>query len=191
MKNLLKTILFSAIIFVLMGCGFSQKTTLDEFPADQTKISSETESTYPVETEDTAQSYPVEEIHNTEIPGYLLPGFVTSTPDVSMVNIIISEVKHENGVEIITIENRGESTQDISAFMVYSPALDERKILTQKLILDPGGTYHLYNGTDTSAYPYEQRWLQQTILNDAMDEVWLTNDSARIIYYFVYYPPVP
>lgn len=191
MKTFLKITLFSAIIFGLIGCEIADTTPLEESPVDNTKMSSEAESTYPVETEDSTQSYPVGEISKTEMPGYLLPGFITSTPDASLANIIISEVKHENGVEIITLENIGESTQDISAFMIYSPALDTRKILSQNLILDPGETYNLYNGPDTSAYPYEQRWLPQTILNDAMDEVWLTNDSARIIYYFIYYPPVP
>jgi|GEM_PF-1160666 hypothetical protein len=191
MKLSIKIFVFGLIIISLMGCSEAKTPSPDEPPNDQTEYSEETEIGYPISPEgSTNQGYPLENNESTEIPAYLLPEFITATPDPALVSIIISEVRHENGLETIVIKNIGEEQQDISAFMIYSPAIDDRKILPQNIVLDTGDTFMLYNGPDTSAYPESQRWLKETILNEALDEVWLLNDAARIVYYFVYYPPV-
>jgi hypothetical protein len=192
MNTTVKMLLIGLIIATLMGCSNLETATPDESTSGQTEFPGETELAYPVNTDDMSnQAYPLENRENTEIPAYLLPGFSTATPDPAMVDIIISEVKHENGLEIIVIKNIAEKTIDISSFMIYSPAFDDRKILPQNLFLESGDTFELYNGPESSEYPESQRWLTQTILNQALDEVWLLNDAARIIYYFVYYPSVP
>ena len=191
MKTIVKTTLIGMIIATLIGCSNTKTVTPEEFTANQTELSEDTESAYPANTEEmTDQAYPLENRENTEITAYLLPGFSTPTPDPAMVSIIISEVRHENGLETIVIKNISDETMDISSYMIYSPAVDDRKILPQNLTLESGETFMLYNGPGSSEYPESQRWLTQTILEQALDEVWLLNDAARIIYYFIYYPAV-
>lgn len=191
MKTFLKTVLIGMIIATLIGCGNTNTVTPDEYTINHTELPEDTESAYPVNTEEmTDQAYPLENRENTEIPAYLLPGFSTPTPDPEMVSLIISEVRHENGLETIVIKNISGETMDISSYMIYSPAVDDRKILPQNLTLESGETFMLYNGPGSSEYPESQRWLTQTILEQALDEVWLLNDAARIIYYFIYYPAV-
>jgi hypothetical protein len=65
-----------------------------------------------------------------------------------------------------------------------------RKILPSNLILEPGESFVLYNGPELEKYPEDQRWLDESVLTEVLDEVWLTNAAARIIYYFVYYPSI-
>ena len=120
----------------------------------------------------------------------MIPGFVTMTPDADLSSIIVSDVKHEGDVESIYITNISADTHDISKYMIYSPASDARKILPNNLILEPGETYVLYNGTSLENYPVDQRWLDTPVLTQALDEVWLTNSAARILYYFIYYPSI-
>lgn len=137
-----------------------------------------------------SNAYPVETAQETQVPAYMVPGFITSTPDASLSSIIVSEVQHKDGVESISIKNISPSTQDISAYMIYSPKLDVRKILPSDLILEPGDSFVLYNGANLDKIPEDQRWLEAPVLTEVLDEVWLTNAAARIIYYFIYYPSI-
>lgn len=152
-------------------------------PADQTA--------YPVPGGYTeSETYPLLEAQQTPVPAYLVPGFITNTPDAALVSIIVSEVQHEEGVEIIYIKNISSTSQDISSYMIYSPKLDVRMILPSNLILQPDETFALYNGENLESYPESQRWLAEPVLTETLDEVWLTNSAARIIYYFIYYPSI-
>lgn len=189
MKFYRKIALLLLLIIVVAGC--SPKQT----PAPQS-----TEPAAPVLPELTTypitgayvepNAYPIGTAQETPVPAYLVPGFITMTPDASLVSIIVSEVQHEDDVEIISIKNISSSTQDISSYMIYSPKLDMRKILPSNLILEPGESFVLYNGADLEKFPEDQRWLDAPVLTEALDEVWLTNAAARIIYYFVYYPSI-
>ena len=93
-------------------------------------------------------------------------------------------------METIYIKNISSTSQDISNYMIYSPKLDVRMIFPSNLILQPDETFALYNGENLENYPEAQRWLAEPALTDTLDEVWLTNSAARIIYYFIYYPSI-
>lgn len=189
MKTTGKIAIWVIVIGLLVSC--SPKPT----PAPQTTPSAATplpvNTTYPVSGGSVESStYPVGGQQATQVPPYLVPGFVTMTPDAKLNSIIVSEVRHENDVESIYITNISSTNQDISNYMIYSPAKDVRKILPSNLILKPGESYILFNGADLSSHPADQQWLDTPILTEALDEVWLTNSAARILYYFIYYPSI-
>ena len=183
----LKLLLILLFLGILTGCGAPALETAKPMVTLENPM----DSLYPIETESNINSaYPIDEPKVNGTPAYMLPGFITATPDASVVSIVVSEVRHENEVESIHITNISSEPQDISAFMVYSPKLDLRKILPNNLVLNPGKSFVVYNGADTTNYPEGQRWLDTFILTDVLDEIWLTNNAARIIYYFIYYPSV-
>ncbi len=122
-------------------------------------------------------------------PGYLQPGFITPTPDPALVSVIVSNVEHEGQLEKITLKNISNQRQDIGAFMLFSPELSDRFVLPVDLVLDPEETFTIYNGA-ADQLPQEQVWLEQPILTQPGDEVWLVSRSGAIEYYYIYYPPV-
>ncbi len=189
MKTFSKFSMLLILITIIAGCS-SKPTAVPQNTAATGSTSPEM-TTYPVPgTFVENNTYPLQADQETPVPAYMVPGFITHTPDASLVSIIVSEVQHEDGVESIYIKNISSVTQDISSYMIYSPKLDVRKILPSNLILEPGDTFVLYNGADLGKFPEDQRWLDAPLLTEALDEVWLTNGAARIIYYFIYYPSI-
>ena len=189
MKTFSRFTMLFILITLIAGCS-SQPTAAPQnsTPAESTL----TEMTaYPMPGAFVQNNtYPFQAEQETPVPAYMVPGFITMTPDASLTSIIVSEVRHEDDVESIYIKNISSTTQDISSYMIYSPKLDVRKILPSNLILEPGETFVLYNGPDLENYPEDQRWLDTPVLTEALDEVWLTNSAARILYYFIYYPSI-
>lgn len=189
MKTFRRIVLLLLLIVIVAGC--SSKTTPVPQSTETTAPASPEQTAYPIPQAYVEPNlYPVGTGQETPVPAYMVPGFITMTPDASVASIIVSEVQHEDNVETIFIKNISSSTQDISSYMVYSPKLDVRKILPSNLILEPGESFALYNGADLEKFPEDQRWLDAPVLTEALDEVWLTNAAARIIYYFVYYPSI-
>ncbi len=179
------------LIFVILIAGCSPQATQVPQSTTPTTLPSPELTAYPVPgifVETT--TYPLGAEQETPVPAYMVPGFITMTPDANLTSIIVSEVRHEGDVESIYITNISSTTQDISSYMIYSPKLDVRKILPSNLILEPGESFILYNGADLEKYPVEQRWLGEPVLTEMLDEVWLTNSAARIMYYFIYYPSI-
>lgn len=123
----------------------------------------------------------------TPTPGYMGAGFVTATPDAVQSPLIIASVQHEANLEIFTIKNIGQQAQDIGGYMLFSPNIAESYMFPVGLTLASGDTYTVYNGA-TEGKPQEQIWLDAFAINEPMDEVWLLNRAARIIYTFIYYP---
>jgi len=189
MKNLSKFLILLILTILVGGCS-SQSTSAPQNTA--TAESNLPEMTaYPVpDTYVDPNAYPFQAEQETPVPAYMVPGFITMTPDASLTSIIVSEVQHENDVESIYIKNISSDTQDISNYMIYSPKLDLRKILPSNLILEPGESFVVHNGADLEKFPVDQRWLDAPVLTEVLDEVWLTNAAARIVYYFIYYPSI-
>ncbi len=189
MKTISKILIKLTLVLVLSSCSLQ---STQEPQNDTTPLVPESETTpYPITNNLTEGStYPIPNQQETEVPPYLVPGFVTMTPDANLSSIIVSDVKHEGDVESIYITNISSETQDISNYMVYSPALDVKKILPSNLILEPGESFILYNGANLDNFPVDQRWLETPVLTEVLDEVWLTNGAARILYYFIYYPSI-
>lgn len=189
MKTFRRFALLLLLIVVIAGC--SPKPTPASQSTEPAAPTSPELTTYPIpETYTEPNAYPFQTEQETPVPAYLVPGYITNTPDASLVSIIVSEVQHEDDVESIYIKNISSTTQNISSYMIYSPKLDTRKILPSNLILEPGESFVLYNGADLEKFPEDQRWLDEQVLTEALDEVWLTNSAARIIYYFIYYPSI-
>jgi len=188
MKTFCKFLLLVALTILIGGCK-SQQTLQPQ--SQSTDMSFTEQNSYPVPNAilDSNQ-YPIQSAQETPVPDYLIPGFITMTPDASLTSIIVSEVCHEDDVESIYIKNISSTTQEISNYMIYSPKLDVRKIFPSNLVLEPGESFVLYNGANLEKYPEAQRWLDAPVLTDTLDEVWLTNSAARILYYFIYYPSI-
>ena len=189
MKSIIRYFALIVISISMMACtGDKLRQTVS--PSLESKPQLSVSTDYPIgATSDIVLAYPIEGIPSTDVPAYLLPGFITATPDPILAQLVISEVRHENDTEIITIKNISDDVKDIGAFMIYSPELGERKILPEGLKLASGDTFIIYNG-ETFGYPEEQIWLSQGVHKSPLDEIWLLNDAARMIYYFVYYPSV-
>lgn len=189
MKNISRFTILLVLFTLLSSCAQqstpdSQRTPSADLPSPETAV-------YPVPDDSLESStYPFPAEQETQVPSYMVPGFVTMTPDANLTSIIISEVRHENDVESIYITNISSETKDISNYMIYSPELDVRKIFPSNLVLEPGESFVLYNGANLDSFPVEQRWLDTPILTEALDEVWLTNSAGRILYYFIYYPSI-
>jgi len=189
MKTFQRIMLLLLLIIVIAGCS-SKQTPVPQITEPATSPLPE-QTSYPIPGNPLEiNAYPVVTTQETPVPAYMVPGFITNTPDASLVSIIVSEVQHEGDVESIYIKNISSTSQDISNYMIYTPKLDLRKILPSNLILEPGDTFVLYNGADLEKYPEAQRWLDTPVLTETLDEVWLTNSAARILYYFVYYPSI-
>ncbi len=189
MKTFSKFAILIILTTIIAGCS-SKQTAVPQSTATTGSTSPEM-TTYPVPgTFVENNTYPLQSDQETPVPAYMVPGFITMTPDASLTSIIVSEVQHEDDVESIYIKNISSVTQDISSYMIYSPKFDVRKILPSDLILEPGDTFILYNGPDLENFPEDQRWLNESALTEVLDEVWLTNAAARIIYYFIYYPSI-
>lgn len=189
MKTFRRFVFLLIFISLVAGC-LSRQITAPQVTTPTMLTAPET-TTYPVPNVlPELTTYPSEAGQETPVPAYMIPGFITMTPDASLSSIIVSEVQHEDDVESIYIKNISSTTQDISSYMIYSPKLDVRKILPSNLILEPGETFILYNGAHLDEFPEEQRWLDTPVLTETLDEVWLTNAAARIMYYFVYYPSI-
>lgn len=189
MKTMVKYAIWLMLIGILASCSSQSTPTLQSTPTVAAPVAEST--TYPIASHSSETSaYPLPGQLTTQTPLYLVPGFITNTPDANLTSIIVSEVRHENDVESIYLTNISAIDQDISNFMVYSPALDVRKILPSNLVLKPGESFILYNGANLSNLPADQQWLDTPILTQALDEVWLTNSAARILYYFIYYPSI-
>jgi len=189
MKNISRFAIVFILFSLLSSC--TQQSTPDSESTPSTVLPSLEKTAYPVPDYSLESStYPFPADQETQVPPYMVPGFVTMTPDPSLTSIIVSEVRHENDVESIYITNISSETQDISNYMIYSPKLDVRKIFPSNLVLEPGESFILYNGANLESYPTEQRWLDKPILTEVLDEVWLTNNAGRILYYFIYYPSI-
>jgi len=189
MKTINKIVIVLTLIVLLSSCTLQ---STQEPQSDQTALVPAAETTpYPIANQPVEGStYPIQSEQQTEVPAYMLPGFITMTPDATLTSIIVSEVRHEDEVESIYITNISSEKQDISNYMIYSPEMDSRKIFPSNLILEPGESFVLYNGADLQSFPADQQWLDTPVLTEVLDEVWLTNSAARIIYYFVYYPSI-
>jgi hypothetical protein len=189
MKNLSKFLILLILTILVGGCS-SQSTSAPQNTATAESTLPEM-TAYPVpDTYVDPNAYPFQAEQETPVPAYMVPGFITMTPDANLTSIIVSEVQHEEDVESIYIKNISSDNQDVSNYMIYSPKLDVRKILPNNLILEPGESFVLYNGADLGKFPEDQRWLDAPVLTEALDEVWLTNAAAAIIYYFTYYPSI-
>lgn len=189
MKTRKTIVIILTLIFLLASC--TPKAT-QEPQSTSTALVLETETTpYPIPNQSLEGStYPIPSEQEVEVPPYMVPGFVTMTPDAALTSIIVSDVQHEGDVEKIYITNISTQTQDISNYMIYSPELDARKILPSDLILEPTESFILYNGANLESFPVDQQWLGTPVLTEVLDEVWLTNSAARILYYFIYYPSI-
>ena len=189
MKTFRSFALLILLAAVVAGC--TSTPSPEPLPTQPTTLPPAELTAYPVPgSHAESETYPLLEAQQTPVPAYLVPGFITNTPDAALVSIIVSEVQHEEGVETIYIKNISSTSQDISNYMIYSPKLDVRMIFPSNLILQPDETFALYNGENLENYPEAQRWLAEPALTDTLDEVWLTNSAARIIYYFIYYPSI-
>ena len=189
MKSISRFSILIVLLSLLSSCA--QQSTPDPLSTPSAVLPSPEETAYPVPYDFLESStYPIPGEQATQVPPYMVPGFVTMTPDASLTSIIISEVRHENDVESIYVTNISSETKDISNYMIYSPELDVRKIFPSNLVLEPGESFILYNSANLESYPAEQRWLDTHILTEALDEVWLTNSAGRILYYFIYYPSI-
>ncbi len=181
MKVFMKLMVVLVVFASLAGCTPQSPTT-----AVLTSVSGT--PGYPVPASGSA--YPASgSAPATIVPAYMLPGFITATPDPSLADVIISEVRHEGNLEVLVIKNISASEQNIGAFMLFSPELSDRKILPADLKLASGATFEIYNG-DTTGQTAGQTWLKQPLLQKALDEVWLVTATGRVAYYFVYYPAV-
>lgn len=189
MKTNKTIVIVLTLIFLLASC--SPKVT-QEPKNDPTALVPAAETTpYPIANQPLeGATYPIPAEQQTEVPAYMVPGFITMTPDAALTSVIVSEVRHENEVESIYITNISAATQDISNYMIYSPEMDARKIFPSNLILEPGESFVLYNGANLGSFPSDQQWLDTPVLIEVLDEVWLTNGAARIMYYFIYYPSI-
>ena len=189
MKTIKKIVIILTLVMLLSSCSLQ---STQEPQSNTTPLVPESGVTpYPITDNSTEGStYPIPVQQETEVPDYLVPGFVTMTPDANLTSIIVSDVQHESDVESIYITNISSETQDISNYMIYSPKLDVRKILPSNLILEPGESFILYNGANLESHSVDQRWLDIPVLTEVLDEVWLTNSAARILYYFIYYPSI-
>lgn len=189
MKTRKTIVIILTLIILLASCT---PKTIQVPQSTSTALVPVTETTpYPIPNQSLEGStYPIPSEQEVSVPPYMVPGFVTMTPDASLSSIIVSEVQHEGDVESIYIKNISSSTQDISSYMIYSPKLDVRKILPSNLILGPGESFVLYNGANLESFPVDQQWLDTPVLTEVLDEVWLTNSAARILYYFIYYPSI-
>lgn len=177
------------LIILVAGCSFQQTPTPQSTASDV--LPSAEITAYPVPDKFLeSTTYPTLNEQETPVPPYMVPGFITMTPDASLTSIIVSEVRHEDELESIFIKNISSTNQDISNYMIYSPKLDVRKIFPSNLILEPDESFIIFNGADLENYPVDQRWLDAPVLTEVLDEVWLTNNAARIIYYFIYYPSI-
>ncbi len=180
MRRIHHTLSIIMIIVFLSGC---KSNSVENSP---TNIA----TTYPVETTYEVESaYPSGVIPEDTSYGYQTPGYITATPDPTLSPIIIADVQHEGSAEIIEIKNISDKVVDISAYMIYSPEMEDRKILPENLRLSSGESFMIYNGQNLD-YPEEQVWLEKFIINNPLDEILLLNNAARIIYNFIYYPPV-
>jgi len=189
MKTIGKLVVCLIVISVIVSCSPQTTPTPESTPSAVVLAPGNT--AYPVSGNSTESStYPVPVQEGTEVPPYLVPGYITMTPDAELNSVIVSEVRHEDGEESIYITNISSVDQDISNYMIYSPALDVRKILPSNLILEPGESFIMFNGANLDSHPADQQWLDTPILIEALDEVWLTNSAARILYYFIYYPSI-
>jgi hypothetical protein len=189
MKSISRFSILIVLLSLLSSCA--QQSTPESLSTPSAVLHLPEKTAYPVPDDFLESStYPVPGEQATQMPPYMVPGFVTMTPDASLTSIVISEVRHENDVESIYVTNISSATQDISNYMIYSPELDVRKIFPSNLILEPGESFVLYNGANLDSFPAEQRWLDTPILTEALDEVWLTNSAGRILYYFIYYPSI-
>lgn len=187
MKKVFRIIALCIISVNIMGC---QNTNVDNANQPVSEQQTTIPTTYPMENVYEIESiYPSGEVIGTQVPEYLLPGFITATPDPELAPIVISEVRHEDNVEIIVIKNISNKEVDISAYMIFSPEVGDRKILPNDLRLSSGETFLLYNGENLD-FPQEQIWLTKAVLNNPLDEIWLLNSAARIVYYFTYYPTI-
>ena len=180
-----------AVLVIISGMLVSCSPKATATPEGTPLAPATEDTTYPV-SGDAAENttYPAPGQAGTAVPAYLVPGFITMTPDAELNSVIVSEVRHEDNEESIYITNISSINQDISNYMIYSPALDVRKILPGNLILEPGESFILFNGANLGSHPEEQQWLDTPILTEVLDEVWLTNSAARILYYFIYYPSI-
>lgn len=187
MNKVVKIITFCFILVTITGC---QNTNVDNPNTPVSEQQTTIPTIYPMDNVYEIESiYPSGEAIGTQVPEYLLPGFITATPDQELAPIVISEVRHEENVEIIVIKNISDKEVDISAFMIFSPEVGDRKILPNDLRLSSGETFELYNGENLD-FPQEQIWLTKAVLNNPLDEIWLLNSAARIVYYFTYYPAI-
>lgn len=187
MNSFFRMILMVIILVMLAGCQTANgDNAITPAPEDQTTVA----TTYPMGTTFELESiYPSGEAPGTQVPEYMLPGFTTATPDPELAPIVISEVRHEENVEVIVIKNISNQEIDISAYMIFSPEMGDRKILANNIRLSSGETYELYNGENLEV-PQEQIWLTKAVLNNPLDEIWLLNSAARIVYFFTYYPSI-
>ncbi len=189
MKTRKTIVIILTLIFLLASC--TPKETQEPISETTATIPAAGTTPYPIANQPLEGStYPITVGEETEVPAYLVPGFITMTPDAALTSVIVSEVRHDEGVESIYITNISAETQDISNYMIYSPEMDARKILPSNLILEPGESFILYNGVNLGNFPADQQWLDTPVLTEVLDEVWLTNSAARIMYYFIYYPSI-
>lgn len=188
MKRLISIFMLGIIFLTNTGC---QNTTTADPNQDILDQGTAITTIYPINNVQELESiYPSGDIPETKVPEYLLPGFITATPDPELAPIVISEIKHEDDVEIIVIKNISDKEIDISAYMIFSPEAGDRKILPNDLMLSSGETFQIFNGENLNV-PQEQIWLSKSILVNPLDEIWLLNKAARIVYYFTYYPTIP
>jgi PBP1b-binding outer membrane lipoprotein LpoB len=118
MKTFSKFAMLLILITLIAGCS-SKPTALPQSTATTGSTSPEM-TTYPVPgTFVENNTYPLQAEQETPVPAYMVPGFITMTPDASLVSIIVSEVQHEDNVESIHIKNISSVTQDISSYMIY------------------------------------------------------------------------
>ena len=189
MKTRKNIVIILILIFLLASCT---PEGTQEPQDDPTALVPAAETIpYPIANQSLEGStYPIAGEQETQVPAYMVPGFITMTPDATLTSIVVSEVRHEDEVESIYITNISSATQDISNYMIYSPEMDARKIFPSNLILEPGESFVLYNGANLQSFPVDQQWLDTPVLTEVLDEVWLTNGAARILYYFIYYPSI-
>lgn len=101
--------------------------------------------------------------------------------------LIISEIRHEDGLETIVVKNNGLEDFDASLYMLFSPELSLKFVLQKNLLLKSGEAVEVYNGEIKGLSP-DYVWLPQMVLTKPGDTLILVAASGMIVYYFDYYP---
>ena len=166
-RNCLYTI--SIILVLLVGCSPAK---------DETKS---TRGNPPISSDGTLPGYPGNKNEQEKFKG-----FITDTPDPSITPLIV-RVTHEDQLETIEITNISSSEVDISGYILYSVALEDRLIIPDTTILSPGEQYYVYNGSSDQNRSLII-WKSEFTVNNFEEQLILLNRAGRIIYYYTYYP---
>jgi len=112
----------------------------------------------------------------------------TTTPDKTISPLIIEKVERIENSELITLANISDEDIDLKNYIIVDPQEYNLKKFPQNTILKPGEKYLILNGdSQTKISETFDYWLPKNILNQANDEIIITNEAGRIIWSYIYY----